>query len=114
MDFEGYDKTVRRLLGFIEEFRKLSPEIQAQQIVVFLHVIGKPGITLKELERLTGLSSSSVSRNVLALSAVYKKGVPGHNLIETFDDPDDRRSKRAKPKARGIAVYNTLVEILRT
>ncbi|WP_085025261.1 MarR family winged helix-turn-helix transcriptional regulator [Ensifer aridi] len=106
------NKTARRLLSFIEEFRKLNPNIQAGQIAVFLHIMAKPGITMKELEKATGLSSTAVSRNVLALSEWYKADVPGYDLVETFDDPHDRRNKRVRAKQKGQRVYNSLIQIL--
>lgn len=116
-------KTSRRLLSFIEEFRKLSPNIQAGQIAVFLHVMAEPGISMKDIERRTGLSSTAVSRNVLALSEWFKQprpaiigkpaipGVPGHGLIEAYEDPWDRRGKIVAPKLKGVRVYNTLIQI---
>lgn len=106
------NKTARRLLSFIEEFRKLNSNIQAGQIAVFLHVMAKPGITMKELERATGLSSTGVSRNVLALSEWFKKGEPGYNLVEAYDDDEDRRVKRVRPKPKGTRVYDTLTQLL--
>ncbi|PLP55568.1 MarR family transcriptional regulator [Mesorhizobium loti] len=108
------NKEARRLLSFIEEFRKLSPNIQAGQIVIFLHIASKPGISLKELERRTGLSSTAVSRNVLALSEWVKKDVPGHNLVETYDDLDDRRNKLVKLKVAGNRIYDTLLNLVRS
>ncbi|MER8582655.1 winged helix DNA-binding protein [Mesorhizobium sp. M1423] len=106
------NKTARRLLSFIEEFGKLDPEMQIQQIAVFLHVMGKPGVTMRELEQLTGLSSSSVSRNVSALSKTHRKGQPGHDLLATVEDPMDRRIKRISPTSKGTKVFNTLISIL--
>ncbi|MDW9519150.1 MarR family transcriptional regulator [Sinorhizobium meliloti] len=106
------NKTARRLLSFIEEFRKLNPNIQAGQIAVFLHIMAKPGITMKELEKATNLSSTAVSRNVLALSEWFKVGEPGYDLVETYDDPQDRRNKRVRPKPKGMRVYNTLIQLL--
>lgn len=105
-------KTARRLLSAVEEFRKLNSNIQAGQIAVFLHIMAKPGITMKELERLSGLSSTAVSRNVLALSEWFKAGEPGYDLVETYDDPEDRRNKRVRAKAKGTRVYNTLIQLL--
>jgi DNA-binding MarR family transcriptional regulator len=108
-------KTARRLLMFIEEFRKISPFINAGQIAIFLHIAAVPGnqgISMKDIERRTGISSSAVSRNVLALSETEKVGKPGHNLVETFDDLQDRRNKLVRLKPKGVRVYNTLIELL--
>jgi len=106
------NKTSRRLLGIIEEFRKLNPNIQAGQMVVFLNIMAKPGITMKELERATGLSATAVSRNVMALSEFSKADTPGYDLVESYDDIHDRRNKRVRPKASGVRVYNSLIDQL--
>lgn len=105
------DNTARRLLSFIEEFRKLNPNMTAGVISTFLNVMAKPGITMKELEHNTGLSSSAVSRNVQMLSAWVKKGEKGFDLVETYDDDEDRRVKRVRPKQKGIRIYNTLTQL---
>lgn len=105
-------KNVRRLVSFVEEFRKIDPEMQAQQILLFLHVAGKSGISMKELASLTGLAPSSVSRNVAALSNLHRKGHPGHDLMVAYEDPDDRRNKLVKLTYKGQLVYRNLVETL--
>lgn len=61
------NKNVRRLISIVEEFRKLDPEMQAQTILLFLLVVARPGITMKELAQSTELSSASISRNIAAL-----------------------------------------------
>ncbi|TPI83492.1 winged helix DNA-binding protein [Mesorhizobium sp. B2-8-9] len=97
-----------RMLGLLDEFAKLDPEMQIQQISVFLRIVEKPDLSMRELEQLTGLSSSSVSRNVSALSKVHRKGQPGHDLVATYEDTQDRRIKRVKPTPKGMKVFNTL------
>ncbi|MGN6548771.1 MAG: hypothetical protein ACTHJ3_02600 [Pararhizobium sp.] len=106
------NKTARKLISLIEEFRKLDPEIQAQQIVLFLSVVGSPEITMKELEQRTGLASSTISRNMSSLGKMHRNGKPGHDLIAAYEDPADRRFKRVKPTPKGIRVYNSLIELL--
>lgn len=106
------NKTARRLLGFIDEFAKLDNEMQIQQIATYLHVMGKPGITMSDLAKATGLSSSSVSRNVVALSDLVVKEKPGHGLVRQVESPHDRRAKCVEPTAKGQRVFNTLIELL--
>ncbi|MDK1386301.1 winged helix DNA-binding protein [Sinorhizobium sp. 8-89] len=105
-------KNARQLISVVEEFRKLDPEIQAQTIMVFLRVVDRPGITMKELIQATGLASSSVSRNVAALSGTHRGGQPGHNLLRSYEDATDRRIKRVELTPKGRRVYATLVDIL--
>jgi DNA-binding MarR family transcriptional regulator len=114
------NKTARKFIAFIDEFRKLNAEMQAQQISLFLHIVAQPELTIKEYAQRAGLGDGGpISRNIEALSETRKlliKGkselVPGHGLIETYEDPLDRRFKRVKPTQRGLRVYNTLIQLL--
>ena len=105
-------KNARRLIELIEEFRKLDLEMQAQTMVTFLHVAAKPGITIKELAAITGTSSSSSSRNVAVLGKVHRKGLPGHDVVETYEDAEDRRTKRCQLTHKGRMVFSSLLDTL--
>jgi len=120
------NKTARKFIGFIEEFRKLDANMQVQQISLFLNVVAMPDLTIQEYAKRTGLGvGGPISRNLDGLSEtkrVSKKDpktgeavvemVPGHGLIEVYEDPVDRRYKRVKPTPRGIRVYNSLIQLL--
>lgn len=98
--------TFRWLVAVIEEFRKLNPEMQAQTILTFCAVASKEGVVgMKDIERMTGMSSASTSRNIAALGPYHRKGNPGMDLVVAFENPDDRREKLLKltPKGRRIA-----------
>ncbi|MER8510921.1 helix-turn-helix domain-containing protein [Mesorhizobium sp. M0571] len=114
------NKTARKFIAFIDEFRKLNAEMQAQQISLFLHIVAQPELTIKEYAQRAGLGDGGpISRNIEALSEKRKvmvagkpELVDGHGLIETYEDPLDRRFKRVKPTQRGLRVYNTLIQLL--
>ena len=120
------NKTARRFISFIEEFRKLDANMQVQQITLFLNVVAQPDLTIQEYAKRSGLGvGGPITRNLDALSEtkkVPKKNpetgeavitlVPGHNLVEVYEDPMDRRYKRVRPTKRGLLVYNTLVQLL--
>ncbi|WP_201272627.1 MarR family winged helix-turn-helix transcriptional regulator [Sinorhizobium medicae] len=106
------NKNVRRLISIVEEFRKLDPEMQAQTILLFLLVVARPGITMKELAQNTELSSASISRNIAALGETHRGGQPGHNLLRAYEDPLDRRTKRVELTAKGRAVCSSLITAL--
>ncbi|RWP18887.1 MAG: MarR family transcriptional regulator [Mesorhizobium sp.] len=114
------NKTARKFISFIDEFRKLNTEMQAGQIALFLHIVATPDLTIKELAQRAGLlEGGTITRNLDALSEsrkVNNKGkvemVPGHGLITLYEDPLDRRFKRVKPTNKGLRVYNTLVQLL--
>ncbi|AIK68481.1 hypothetical protein Lo5R7ANS_11 [Mesorhizobium phage vB_MloP_Lo5R7ANS] len=114
------NKTARKFIAFVDEFRKLNAEMQAQQISLFLHIVAQPELTIKEYAQRAGLGDGGpISRNIEALSEKRKvmvggkpELVDGHGLIETYEDPLDRRYKRVKPTQRGLRVYNTLIQLL--
>lgn len=98
--------TFQWLQAAIEEFRKLDPEMQAQTMLTFCAVASKEGeVGMKDIERLTGLTTSSTSRNVAALGPYHRSGKAGLDLIIAFENPMNRREKFLKltPKGRRVA-----------
>ncbi|MDX0455468.1 hypothetical protein GOC72_18610 [Sinorhizobium medicae] len=117
---QAENKTARRFISFIEEFRKLNPKMQAGQISLFLHIVGTPDLTIKELVQRTGLGEGGpITRKIDELTQEYyrpvgdeMKAVPGLDLVETYEDPRDRRFKRVRPTQKGQRVFNTLIQLL--
>ncbi|MEP2945144.1 MAG: helix-turn-helix domain-containing protein [Lentilitoribacter sp.] len=101
-----------RAILLIEEFRKMDLEMQAQQMLLFLMVMEKPDIGMREIEERIGLSGASVSRNVAALSKLHRKNRPGHDLLEAYEDPDDRRYKKVRPTHKGKLVFQSILSIM--
>lgn len=85
--------SLRTLSAALAEFQKLSKDMQAQTMQIFLTIATNDGITLKDIEQRTGSSNSSVSRNVGALTE--------HGLIMAKTDPVDARVKRGALTAKG-------------
>jgi len=120
------NKTARTFIAFIEEFRKLNKEMQANQIALFLHVAAQPDLTIREYSTRADLGDGgTITRNLDALSETRKVPVkdpatgklvptlvPGYGLIDLYEDAMDRRFKRVKLSARGVRVYNSLVQLL--
>ncbi len=105
-------RAARKAAMIIEEFRKLNPEIQAQQIALFLAVVVKPGSTMSELAAATGHSTATVSRNVGALGQIHRKGMPGLGILSAKEDVMDRRNKRVSVTPKGTRVMATLEALL--
>lgn len=99
-------------------FREFDPKMELGQLLVFLYVVAQPGIHMKELERLTGLQKSAMSRNVMALSSrsylTTEDGEPrpGHNLVSALEDPFNRRAVIVSPTATGRRVMEKVAFIL--
>ena len=77
----------------ITMLRTLSPGMPMQQADILFQIAIHPGLTMAELVKRTGLSQSSVSRNVAALSKYHRLGEPGLDLVETLNDPRDPRRR---------------------
>lgn len=89
-----------RLAACIEEFRHLSPDIQAQTMMTFLHVYKQEGHSIGVIQKKLGLSPAGASRNIAFLATVPK----GKGLIEIREDLEDRRVRRIflTPKGRSF------------
>lgn len=91
-----------RQVAVTKLMRKYGDLMTPQAYEVVMQVAIHPGITMQELEKATDLSLASVSRNLMALGKYHRLGKPGLYLIETADDPTERRRKIAflTPKGR--------------
>jgi DNA-binding MarR family transcriptional regulator len=110
MEGRGYKLAIRKAIRSIEELRKLDQEMQMQTAMVFLLVAHDEGCNVRDIERQSGLSSASASRNVAALSSFHRKGRPGHNLIALKPSLEDRRSKQLYLTTKGRAVLKSILE----
>lgn len=100
-----YGKEINGLMKAIDVIRTDSDDMPAQQIQTFLAVALRPGLTMEDLSREVGISQSSCSRNVAALSKWHRLGKPGADYIEANEDPRERRRKvmHLTPKGRTVA-----------
>ena len=103
-----------RFTRFIEEFRKLDPEMPSQTVHTFLLVAmrGDEGLPQKDLAALLGVEQSTVSRNVSSLDKINRHHQPGLDLVRSVEDPNERRRKVIRLTARGRLLREQLVSIL--
>lgn len=101
-------KPLTRAILFVEEFRKIDPELPMHSALILLLIAQKPGINLKELTQATGLVKSSVSRNVASLSKEYG----GKGLITVTEDVIDRRNKVIKLTTEGERTVRSLLHYI--
>ena len=94
----------------VETFRTIDPEIQAQAMSTLLVVaIADPEpITMRDIGIRTGTAQSSVSRNVAMLGKIHRKGQSGHGLVDSYEDPMNRRVKLVKLTPKGTRFIHTL------
>ena len=102
-------EALRRLLGAIDGFRGVDEQLPMQMAQALLLIAKRPGLTMQELSQETGLSQSSCSRNVAALSKWHRHQKPGHDLVESMDDPRERRRKVMFLTRRGKKVVKDIL-----
>ena len=88
-----------QMIGAVRDFLDQA-DIPMQQVLTFAHVAHRGEIPMQELMDLTGVSQSSVSRNVEKLAS-GKPRDPGYGLLEAFEDPYYRKRKIVRLTPRG-------------
>jgi DNA-binding MarR family transcriptional regulator len=88
-------------------------DMPISQVLLFLHVAVHSPMSTAELVSATGVSQSSVSRNIAKLGkGVLKDGTrePGLGLVENYPDPVDNRRDLVKLTPEGEKVAARLAE----
>lgn len=111
--------TLRGVLLFARYVRKnVTLDLPLNQISIVVTVFGKGtvGATLSEIgEILGGMSQSSVSKNVRALSRYMVPGkdkVVGHDLLRSEPDLANRKRMRVFLTSKGTELVNVLAACL--
>jgi DNA-binding MarR family transcriptional regulator len=101
-------KWVETLTLIINEFRKISSDITANQMLVLLHAGAKPGITQKELSKVTDIADGTISRICALMSDRGHQGRDGLNVLSIDPVPGDFRSKGQKLIGAGKKMYASI------
>lgn len=107
-------KWVETLTLIINEFRKVSPDITANQMLVLLHAGAKPGITQKELSKATDIADGTISRICALMSDRGHQGRDGLNVLSIDPVPGDFRSKGQKLIGAGKKMYSSIKHLMTT
>tara|TARA_R110002072_G_scaffold151470_1_gene300756 strand:- start:1404 stop:1805 length:402 start_codon:yes stop_codon:yes gene_type:complete len=84
-----------------------------QALVLFIvATANEDGIEMRDIARQSGLSTSSVSRNIAALGEWHRLQRPGLGLVETRTDLADRRRKPVHLTKKGEATMQSLNGLL--
>ena len=103
------------LLKIIEEMRKFDSHMESQTIAVFFYVGeygGADGIAMQTIADKLDLAQSTVSRNCYKLGDRTRDGI-GIGLLQSFEDPEERRRKLVRISAKGRRVYNSLTDMVK-
>lgn len=83
---------LRELYERLEVLREVRSEMPIQTASVLLAIAMRPGILQRDLPDVVGISQSSVSRNINALSAWDRHDKPGLGLVTQKVGPRGARS----------------------
>ena len=103
------------LLKIIEEMRKFDSHMESQTIAVFFYVClysGADGVSMQTISQKLDIAQSSVSRNCYKLGDKTRDGI-GIGLLQSFEDPEERRRKLVRLTAKGRRVFNTLSDMVK-
>ena len=103
-------KLIRNLAAAIESFRRLDPEMQAQQMLGLLYsaLEGNEQLSVKALAERLDLAQSSTSRVVAYWGPINRHGQPGHDMLVAREDVQMRNRKLISTTRKGQTFVHTL------
>ncbi|NPU64581.1 MarR family transcriptional regulator [Bradyrhizobium sp. 83012] len=104
-----WSKTIIKVL---EEFRKINPDITANQMLTFLHIGVNPGVSQKKLTELVNVDDATVSRISALLSERGSRGREGLKMIEIKLDENDYRFRVQHLSRGGKLIFDSLRDIM--
>lgn len=80
----------------------------AQRLSILLAIAMRDGVTYRDLQDITGLANSTISRNISAMSKLNRHGKPGTDLVEAIQEEDGYRRKLLYLTPKGRRVIESL------
>lgn len=95
-----------------EELFEQDKMLTGFQMYAFLLTATNEGIIQKDLEHKIGTSSAVASRTIAKLTKFGYDGRPGLDLIETTQDPSDRRFRIVTLTPKGRSLIQRMRDIM--
>lgn len=95
--------TLRDVQKLLEMISAIQPEMPLQQArCLFIVAESEEGMSLSDIAKKAGIGLATASRYIGALGKTNRRREEGLQLIESFEDPMERRKKiiRLTPKGR--------------
>lgn len=96
-----------RLLTGISAIDSEMPLGQAKCLFIVSQV--EEGMSLSDVARKAGIGLATASRYIGALGKINRKKEDGLQLVESFEDPMERRKKIIRLTAKGKRVIKTIL-----
>lgn len=107
---------LRDLIAVLQKFNQFDHKMQVSTVLTLLEIasadMAKKEITPQDLEKLTGLMSGTMTRNVYYWENGYKDVTGAHNMIVVRIHPSDRRKRLINLNAKGRGFIESLLAIL--
>lgn len=99
---------INTLIRVMDEFRRVSQNITANQIVTFLTVAKEPNITQRELAKRTGLNDGTISRIIAILSDRGLGEQKGADIVSIGFLPGDYRTRAQNLSPQGRRLLDSV------
>lgn len=97
-------------IKFIQGVVRIEPEMPLQQIHCLLIIAKEPeGMSLTDIAQKVGIGLATASRYISALGKQNRHHKEGLLLVESFEDPMERRKKIIRLTSKGRAAINKLI-----
>ena len=97
-------------IRFIQGISRIESEMPLQQLHCLLLIAqADEGLSLTDLSKKAGIGLATASRYVAALGKQNRHREEGLLLVESFEDPMERRKKIIRLTTKGKAALNKLI-----
>ena len=105
------DTHLKHFLALMHELQKIDSDFPLHYAICMVEISANEGLSLTELTLKTGLSLSTVSRIVGALSDSRQKGQP-YNLVTVMISKQEKRRKEIFLTEKGKTLINSISSIM--
>lgn len=101
---------MREFIKGLELLSVVDRDMQISTALTLLYAAEREGQHQIDLEERTGLSNAAISRNVAYWSKWKRHKNPGHDMLESVIDPQDRRYRKLMLTKKGTTFVSRLKE----
>ena len=103
--------TLEGILKCVAELRKIDSEMPLPQVhcLFLLAKAGETGMSLTELSKAAEIAMATASRYIGNLGKINRFKEEGFNLVESYEDPMERRKKIIRLTPKGRVLINRLI-----
>jgi DNA-binding MarR family transcriptional regulator len=102
--------TLQEVQRLLESIAAIHTEMPLQQArCLFIVAESEEGMSLSDIAKKAGIGLATASRYIGALGKVNRKREEGLQLIESFEDPMERRKKVIRLTTKGRAAVRRII-----